>query len=210
MQSDLREFLRQLYEEGRSNDEREQDRSKKMLNLEPDTARLISMLLQTSHSKHILEIGTSNGYSTIWLAWAAQTVGGQVTSIDRDEHKQVLAQKNLRRANLHHLVTLFCGDATDIVVSLPGPFDCIFFDADRLSAPSQLQVLLPKLTPDALLLADNVHSHPDEIAAYLAALEAFPGFEQLVVPIGKGLSIAYRIADTAASPGLLRLPVLPR
>jgi predicted O-methyltransferase YrrM len=191
MDNHLREFLHQLHEEGQSNDEREPDRRRKMLNLEPDTARFISMLVQTSHKKHILEIGTSNGYSTIWLAWAVQNVGGQVISIDRDERKQVLAEKNLRRANLHHLVTLLCGDATDIVASLPGPFDCIFFDADRVSAPSQLQLLVSKLTPDALLLADNVHSHPDEITAYLAALEALPQFEKLVVPIGKGLSIAY-------------------
>jgi predicted O-methyltransferase YrrM len=192
MDNHLREFLRQLYEEGQSNDEREADRSKKMLNLEPDTARLITLLVQISHKKQILEIGTSNGYSTIWLAWATQAVGGQVTSIDRDERKQVLAEMNLRRAKLRHLVTLLCGDATNIVASLPGPFDCIFFDADRVSAPSQLQILVPKLTPDALILADNVYSHPDEIATYLAALEALPQFEKLVVPIGKGLSIAYR------------------
>jgi predicted O-methyltransferase YrrM len=179
--SDLREFLRQLHEEGRSNDEREPDRSKKMLNLEPDTAQFISMLIQTSHRRQILEIGTSNGYSTIWLAWAAQTVGGQVISIDRDEHKQVLAAKNLRRANLHDLVTLLCGNATDIVAGLLGPFDCIFFDADRISAPFQLQLLVPKLTPGALILTDKVHSHPDEIAAYLAAIEALPQFEKLVV-----------------------------
>ena len=193
MDNHLSEFLRQLYEEGRSKDEREADRSKKMLNLEPDTARLIALLVQTSHKKQILEIGTSNGYSTIWLAWATQAVGGQVTSIDRDERKQVLAEMNLRRANLYHLVTLLCGDATNIVSSLPGPFDCIFFDADRVSAPSQLQILVPKLAPEALILADNIYSHPDEIAAYLAALEALPQFEKQVVPIGKGLSIAYRI-----------------
>ena len=115
MDTHLQEFLRQLYEEGRSNDDCESDRSRKMLNLEPDTARFISMLIQTSHRRQILEIGTSNGYSTIWLAWATQAAGGHVISIDRDEHKQILAEKNLRRTGLHHLVTLVCGDATDIV-----------------------------------------------------------------------------------------------
>jgi predicted O-methyltransferase YrrM len=193
MEKHLKDLLRQLYEEGKSNDEREPDRSRKMLNLEPDTAQFISMLIQTSHRTQILEIGTSNGYSTIWLAWATQALGGQVISIDRDERKHVLAEKNLRRAGLHHLVTLLCGDATDMIASLPGPFDCIFFDADRISAPSQLQLLVPKLTPEALILADNVHSHPNEIAAYLAALDALPQFEKLIVPIGKGLSIAYRM-----------------
>jgi len=193
METRLKDFLGQLYEEGRTNDEREVERSRKMLNLEPDTAQFVTMLIQASRRRQILEIGTSNGYSTIWLAWATQACGGQVVSIDRDEHKQVLAKKNLQRAGLLHRVTLLCGDATDVVASLPGPFDCIFFDADRISAPSQLQLLVPKLTPEVLIFADNVYSHPAEIAAYLAALEALPQFVKLVVPIGKGLSIAYRL-----------------
>jgi predicted O-methyltransferase YrrM len=60
------------------------------------------------------------------------------------------------------------------------------------SAPAQLALLLPKLTPNAPLLADNALSHPDEIAGYLAALRALPDFEQMVIPVGKGLSVAYR------------------
>jgi predicted O-methyltransferase YrrM len=192
MDVNLRALLHELEETGARNDAQEQDRSKKMLNLEPETAHLLSILVRSSRRTQLLEIGTSNGYSTIWLAWATQTYGGHVISIDRDERKQALADANLRRAGLRELVTLISGDATEIVASLPGPFDCIFFDADRFSAPAQLELLLPKLTPDALLLADNAISHPNEIAAYLKALEALPQFDGLVVPIGKGLSIAYR------------------
>jgi predicted O-methyltransferase YrrM len=92
------------------------------------------------------------------------------------------------------MVDLRTGDATEIVAGLPGPFDCVFFDADRISAPAQLSLLIPKLTPDVLLLADNVLSHSNEIAAYLRALEALPQFERVIVPIGKGLSVAYRSA----------------
>ena len=192
MEQKLRALLRELEEAGRENDARQQDRSYKMLNLEPETAQLISMLIRTGHRKQLLEIGTSNGYSTIWLAWATHTVGGHVTSIDRDMHKQELADENLRRAGLRQSVDLLCGDATEIVANVAGPFDCVFFDADRLSAPAQLKLLLPKLTPDALVLADNVLSHPEEIAEYLKTLEGLPFFEHLVVPIGKGLSIAYK------------------
>jgi len=66
------------------------------------------------------------------------------------------------------MVDLRSGDATEIVAGLPGPFDYVFFDADRFSAPAQLSLLIPKLTPDVLLLADNVLSHPNEIAAIRA------------------------------------------
>lgn len=192
MEAELRRLLDELYEEGQRHDAREQDRSKKLLNLEPQSAQLLSILVRSSRSTRLLEIGTSNGYSTIWLAWATRAIGGHIISIDRAAHKQVLADANLRRAGLRDVVDLVCGDAAEVVANLPGPFDFVFFDADRRSAPAQLALLVPKLTPDALVLADNALSHPDEIAGYLAAVEALPHFEHMVVPIGKGLSLAYR------------------
>lgn len=162
-----------------------------MLNLEPETAQFLNILIRSSHRTRLLEIGTSNGYSTIWLAWAASVTGGRVISIDRDAQKQALADANLHHVGLRKVVDLICGDATEIIAGLPGPFDCVFFDADRYSAPAQLSLLIPKLTPDVLLLADNVLSHPNEIAAYLRALEALPHFDRIIVHIGKGLSVAY-------------------
>src|SRR5215471_5522436 len=192
--TEIRAFLTELYEIGKQNDAREQERSKKMLNLEPETAQFLHIVIRSSRRTRLLEIGTSNGYSTIWLAWAASLTGGQVISIDHDADKQAKADTNLRRAGLREVVNLRCGDATEIVARLPGPFDCVFFDADRYSAPAQLSLLMPKLTPDVLLLADNVLSHPTEIAAYLKALEALQQFDRVIVPIGKGLSVAYRAA----------------
>ncbi len=192
MNDQLRALLRELEEAGQENDAQQQDRRNKMLNLEPETAHLLSILVRNGLRRHLLEIGTSNGYSTIWLAWATHAVGGHITSIDSDMHKQQLADENLQRAGLRQSVNLICGDATEIVANLSGPFDCVFFDADRLSAPAQLELLLPKLTPDALILADNVLSHPGEIAGYLKTLETLTLFDHLVIPVGKGLSVAYR------------------
>src|SRR5207248_7271167 len=134
---DIRVFLTELYETGKQNDAQEQERSKKVLNLEPETAQFLNILIRSSRRTRLLEIGTSNGYSTIWLAWAASLTGGHVTSIDHDAQKQVQADANLHHVGLRELVDLHCGDATEIVASLGGPFDCIFFDADRYSAPVQ-------------------------------------------------------------------------
>lgn len=188
----IRAVLTELHQRGEANDAQTQERSKKMLNLEPETAQFLHMLLRSSKRTRLLEIGTSNGYSTIWLAWAAASNGGCVISIDRDQHKQELADENLRRAGLREVVELRCGDATEIVKDLTGPFDSVFFDADRYSAPAQLALLQSKLTEDVLLLADNALSHPNEIAGYLRALEELPRFERIILPLGKGLSIAYR------------------
>jgi len=195
MDKSFRTFLDDLYRQGQENDAQQEDRRRKMLNLEPETAQLVSFLVRSSRRRYVLEIGTSNGYSTCWLAWAVQQTGGRVTSIDREEEKHALADANLRRAGLRPLVELRCGDATAIVADLPGPFDCIFFDADRFSASAQLRLLLPKLTPEALLLADNALSHPQEIANYLEAVRALPDFEQMILPVGKGLSVAYRAGN---------------
>ena len=192
MYTNLRTLLNELENLGKSKDASVRDRRKKMLNLEPETAHLLSMIVRGSRRKRILEIGTSNGYSTIWLAWSVQAVGGHVTSIDREADKHALADANLRRAGLRDTVDLIGGDATEIVASLSGPFDSVFFDADRYSAPAQLALLLPKLTADVFLFADNVLSHPAEIAGYITALEALSDFDRLVVPVGKGLSVAYR------------------
>jgi predicted O-methyltransferase YrrM len=190
----IRTFLSELYERGQQNDTQEQERGKKMLNLEPETAQFLHILISSSLRTRILEIGTSNGYSTIWLAWAASHTGGQVISIDHDADKQAQADANLHRVGLREVVDLKCGDGTEIIAELPGPFDCVFFDADRYSAPAQLSSLMPKLASNVLLLADNVLSHPTEIAVYLRSLEVLPQFDRMIVPIGKGLSVAYRAA----------------
>lgn len=192
MDESLCRLLRGLAERGAAHDAGEPEHRRRLLNLEPETAALIGLLLRLGRRRRILEIGTSNGYSTIWLAAAAAVVGGRVTSVERDAARQAQADANLRRAGLRHVVELLQGDATEVAAGLRGPFDCVFFDADRFSAAGQLALLLPRLEPDVLLLADNALSHPDEIAGYLAAVEALPGFERLVVPIGKGLSVAHR------------------
>jgi predicted O-methyltransferase YrrM len=200
MDAALRRLLEALYEEGTRNDAHEQERRRKLLNLEPETAHFLSVLVKSGRRKRLLEIGTSNGYSTIWLAWAAQTTGGRIISIDREAAKQEQAAANLQRTGLRDLVELRCGDATELVADIPGPFDFVFFDADRFSAPAQLKLLMPKLTEDVLLCADNVQSHPDEIAGYLQAIAALPEFEHLIVPVGKGLSLAYRAASNVHEP----------
>lgn len=199
MKAAVWELLTEIERKGNENDAREADRARKMLNLEPETAQLLSILVRSSGAKRVLEIGTSNGYSTIWLAAAVAETGGRVTSIERSADKQAMARENLRRAGLSEQVELKLGDATAAVRELPGPFDFVFFDADRLSAPEQLKILVPKLASQALIAADNVLSHPGEIAGYLSAIAELKDFEHVVVPVGKGLSLAFRGAKPAAT-----------
>jgi predicted O-methyltransferase YrrM len=189
----IEQLLTELEELGRENDRHVSERRYKLLNLARPTAELIWLLLQSTRRRRTLEIGTSNGYSTIWLAAALRhTPDARFVSIERFPEKLAQARRNLERAGLLEMVELIEGDATEIVRSLPPAFDCIFFDADRVSAPAQLEILLPKLAADVLLLADNVLSHPEEVAEYRAMVERLPGFIWTVAPVGKGLHIAWR------------------
>jgi len=189
----VRTVLDELEAWGQENDRTQSDRSRKMLNLELETAEIVSGLIAGAKAKRVLEIGTSNGYSTIWLAASVES-GGRVISIDRNPEKLRMARENLERAGVEDRTELLLGNATEIVAGLEGPFDAVFFDADRFSAPEQLALLLPKLSPKALLLADNALSHPGEIAGYLAAIHALPDFKHEVISVGKGLSVASRPA----------------
>ncbi len=192
MDAQLEALLSELETFGIENDDGQDDRSRKMLNLESDAASFISILARNGNCQRMLEIGTSNGYSTIWWAWVAEQTDGRVTSIEISADKQAMADENLKRANLRDRVNLLLGDATEIVKSIEGTFDFIFFDADRYSAPEQLKLLLPKIEVGALVLADNVTSHPEQIAGYLDVINALDDFDHMVIPVGKGVSLAYR------------------
>ncbi len=191
MDANVRKLLQRLEAEGLKHDSAETEHSRKLLNLEPATAGVVAMLLQIAGTRKVLEIGTSNGYSTIWLAATIGPLGGRVTSIDKDPRKHALARENLAAVDLLRYVDLRLGDATEIAARLTGPFDCLFFDADRISAPKQLELLLPKLALPGLLLADNAISHPDQIAGYLARIEEIQRISHTIIPVGKGLSVAY-------------------
>jgi predicted O-methyltransferase YrrM len=160
MDRHLRELLQELQERGMENDARVTERPRMMLNLEPASAQLLSILVRASGVTRALEVGTSNAYSTIWLAWSLAPSEGRIITIDRNPEKHTLARENLRRAGFLDRVDLRTGDAMDIIRELRGPFDLAFLDADRRAFPAIMEVLFPKLAPRALLIADNVHSHP--------------------------------------------------
>lgn len=183
--------LDEIEEFGRTQDDSQPERPKKMLNLEPGTASLLYFVFRSARRRKVLEIGTSNGYSTLWIAGAVAP-GGEVISIDRNPDKHALARANVEKAELTQRVTLLTGEAIQTIPNLAGPFDGVFFDADRITAGAELRLLLPKLSPDAIVAADNALSHPQEIAGYLETIRGLPDFWEFTVQVGKGLSIAYR------------------
>ena len=143
MEPALRALLEELAAFGREHDAREAEHARRMLNITPETGAFLAILIQATRARRILEIGTSNAYSTIWLAWAAAQTDGHVTTVERSAEKAAMARANLARAGLLDRVTLCEGPALDVLPGLSGPFD--FISGRR---PAQLP-RLPRPAPAA-------------------------------------------------------------
>jgi predicted O-methyltransferase YrrM len=179
---------------GQSNDATMTERPMRMLNITPDTGQLLRILVRSTGARRILEIGMSNGYSTMWLAWAATETDGHVTTLERLPEKVALASANFERSGLAPWITIREGIALETLASLDGPFDLIFLDADRASYLAYLDYLLPLLKIGGLLVTDNVVSHADQVTEFLARLKTDPSLDSVTVPVGNGEELTYRRA----------------
>jgi predicted O-methyltransferase YrrM len=184
--------LDQLATYGRDNDARETARAQRMLNIAPDTGRLLWILLTAMRATRILEVGTSNAYSTLWLADAARVQQGRVTTLECDATKIALARENLEQAGLLRTVEIVEGRAAESLAALSGPFDLVFLDADREHYLDYLELVVPKLRTGGLLIADNATSHAHELVAYLAAVQTHPQLFAVTLPIGNGEQVAVK------------------
>ena len=193
MDETLLMLLDELARFGAANDARETERPRRMLNITAETGRLLWILARQARAARILEVGTSNAYSTIWLADAAREAGGRVVTLEANPDKVALARENLGRAGLLDRVDILEGRAADTLARLPGPFDLVFLDADRQSYATYLELTLPRLRPGGLLVADNVVSHAAELEDYLARVKSHPALFSVTVPVGNGEEISYKL-----------------
>jgi predicted O-methyltransferase YrrM len=193
MDSALTLLLEELARFGQDNDARETERPRRMLNITPDTGRLLWILIRATGATRILEVGTSNAFSTIWLADAARETGGRVTTLELNPAKITMARANLARAGLADLVDIVEGPAADTLRALHGPFDLVFLDADRGNYLTYLELVVPRLVPRGLLVADNVVSHAGELQDYLARVKSHPALYSVTVPIGNGEEISLKL-----------------
>ena len=193
MDKDRLRFAHDLYRASREHDEACPNRLERFRNLEPQTAELISLLIRASDARCVLELGTSNGYSTIWLADAVQDTGGELTSVEIDPARTELARENLRRLELADRVELRTEDAQlTLTRSDAARWDFVFLDAERAAYPSYVPDLVRVLAPGGVLAVDNVISHQHELHTFTDLIEARGDLTQAVVPVGAGLRLAVR------------------
>src|SRR3954447_8924889 len=115
--ADRQAFLDELYAAGRVHDEAREDRLERFRNVEPETAELLGVLVRAMQARQVLEIGTSNGYSTIWLADAAEAVDGSVVSLEVEAERTEMARSNLSDAEVLSFVELRTEDAGEALAS---------------------------------------------------------------------------------------------
>jgi predicted O-methyltransferase YrrM len=182
-----------LYAASHAHDQSRPNRLERFRNVEPPTAELLGVLIRASNALRILELGTSNGYSTLWLADGAEATGGRVLSVDLDAERTDLARENLRSALLDDRVELRTEDAgLTLARSSDSEWDLVFLDAERPAYEGYVTDLVRTLAPGGLLAVDNVLSHEHELHEFTARIEAEPTLTQTVVPVGAGLRLAVR------------------
>ena len=148
------------------------------LTVPTEDARLLRLLTESINAKHVVELGTANGYSGIWFALALQSTGGKLTTFEIDPQRVKQARENFKRAGVDELITLVEGDAHQGVTQLTGPIDLVFIDADKDGYLDYLNKLLPLVRPGGLVVAHNMRVPPPD-PKYVKAITSNPDLDTI-------------------------------
>ncbi|MGE4497131.1 MAG: O-methyltransferase [Deferribacterales bacterium] len=188
---ELDKLLAELEEFGSRNDSSQTERSQKMLNITKDTGEFLTVFIKAAKSRSILEIGTSNGYSTIWLAIGAVYTGGRITTVDFSEVKAEMAKTNFEKAGLTALIEQVVDDAGNFLKNAQSDtYDFIFLDSQRSAYTSWLPDIKRILRRGGSLVVDNALSHKDEMDAFISAVNKDSDFTTCLLTVGNGQYVA--------------------
>lgn len=162
--------------------------SERSLAVGPDSGRLLFALVAPNAGCEVLEIGSSHGYSTIWLAAAARILGGRVVTLEQEPGKIDVWRRNIADAGLEEWAELVVGDAKETLSELEDGFDVVFLDAWKDDYEVLFGLARTKLDPGGIVVADNVTTS-STVEAYAAARQADPTLVSVTVPIGHGLEV---------------------
>lgn len=198
MDEGRRALLADLHADGLAHDAAQDDRLLRRRNLEPATADLLGLVVRMVDARLVIEVGTSNGYSTIWLADAVAETGGRVVSIDTATTDEV--SENLNRAGLVDRVQLMHGDGGACLAGLADDsVDVVFLDAERTEYTGWWPHPARVLRPGGVLAIDNVLApSPDELTEFLALVSVDDRLVGTTVAVGKGLHLAWRRSSDSA------------
>jgi len=186
MHDPLATLKEELERFGEATDAGTDDRARRMLNVTRATGEFLRVLVRATAARRVLEIGTSNGYSTLWLADAVGDAG-RVTTVDRAAHKVEMAARNFQRAGLAPRIEQITDEAGQFMATCPdAAYDFVFLDSERGQYVAWWSTLQRILQPGCLIVVDNATSHAHELEAFSRAVAGSPGSVSSLVPIGNG------------------------
>jgi predicted O-methyltransferase YrrM len=150
------------------------------MNVPATDGRLLYDLIVKNGYKRGLEVGTSNGYSGLWLALAFKKTGGNVTTLEIHAKRAEEARKNFRKAGLQDVITCKTGDALKVIPTLKGEFDFVFLDAWKADYIQYFKLLRSRIKPGGVITAHNVLSHSWGMRDFLKTIKSDPGLETTI------------------------------
>jgi caffeoyl-CoA O-methyltransferase len=190
----LDERVRAMIERLEAEDARERDdpsipHAERCRAVQPGTGRFLFSIVAPQTDCEVLEVGSSRGLSTIWLAAAARILGGRVVTLEQDPRKIEAWRRNVEEAGVADWCQLIEGDARETMPAIPDVFDLVFVDAEKDDYEFYFQTALTKVEAGALVVADNVISHRDELGGYSERRQADPDLLSVTVPLESGLEL---------------------
>lgn len=167
--------------------------SEQFWNISPISANFLNMLIKISDAKSVLEIGTSNGYSAIWLAKALKFTGGKLTTIEFWDNRQNMAIENFKKCEVDDIITTKLGSAMEILPLLEEEFDFVFIDANKGEYVKYFNLIHPKLKKGGIIAADNITSHPEKVAPFVQKITNHPDYQSEILDLPAGLLLAYKL-----------------
>lgn len=164
-----------------------------LLHVGEDVARLLHAMIVGHKSQVVVEVGTSYGYSTLFLAEAARITGGRVYTLELAADKQAYAREQLGRAGLADHVEWLAGDALESLATLPGPFDFVLLDVWKELYVPCLERIAPRMSRGGILVADNMlfpEMVREQAELYRAAVARLPDVGSTLLPIGQGIEVS--------------------
>lgn len=163
-------------------------------NIAPASANFLNMLIKISNAKSVLEVGTSNGYSGVWLAKALKVTGGKLTTIEFYEKRIVLAKDNFKKCGVDDIITVLQGSACAVLQTIEDEIDFAFIDANKSEYVQYFDIINPKLKKGGIIACDNITSHPDKVASFVDKIQADPNYQVEILDLPAGMLLAYKLA----------------
>ena len=171
-----------------------EETQKEYWNIPRKTGVLINTFIKMMNIQNALEIGTSNGYSGLWIAKALKATGGKLTTIEFYEKRQSIAIENFKKCGVYDIIRPLQGSACEIISNFDKTeeFDFVFIDANKREYVKYFELIKPHLTKKALIVADNITSHAEKVQTFIDAVDADEEFQYEIVEVPGGILIAYR------------------